>query len=187
MGEDHGVMGRQGFELVGRRSERQPGYLGDLLGHHLGESHRRVETRAHRRAALSQLHQHRQRHFHARQTVLDLLGVAGEFLAERQGGGVLGVGAADLDDLGPGVGLVVKGVAQGLQGGDQPVGDLLGGGDVHGRGIGVVGRLAHVHMIVGMHRRLGAQHPAQRLDRPVGDHLIGVHVRLGARPGLPDR
>ncbi len=29
--------------------------------------------------------------------------------------------------------------------------------------------------------------PAQHLDGAVGDHLIGVHVRLGARAGLPDR
>ena len=28
--------------------------------------------------------------------------------------------------------------------------------------------------------------PAGQLDGPVGDHLVGVHVGLGAAPGLPD-
>ena len=69
--------------------------------------------------------------------------------------------------------------------GQQPVLDFLRAGDVHGRGIGVVGRLAHVDVIVGMDRLLGAHHPAQHLDGAVGDHFIGVHVGLGARAGLP--
>ena len=46
-------------------------------------------------------HQHRQRLLDAVDAVLDLLGVAGEFLAERERRRVLGVGAADLDDLRP--------------------------------------------------------------------------------------
>jgi hypothetical protein len=71
------------------------------------------------------------------------------------------------------------------QGRQQAVDDLLGGGDVHGRGVGVVRRLAEVDVVVGMHRRLGAHRPAQPLDGAVGDHLVGVHVRLRARAGLP--
>ena len=58
-------------------------------------------------------------------------------------------------------------------------------GDVHRGRERVVGRLAHVHVIVGMHRLLGAQRAADQLDAPVGDHLVDVHVRLGARAGLP--
>jgi hypothetical protein len=56
---------------------------------------------------------------------------------------------------------------------------------MHGGGIGVVGRLAHVDVIVGMDRLLGALHPAHHLDGAVADHFIGVHVGLGARAGLP--
>ena len=68
----------------------------------------------------------------------------------------------------------------------QVVDDALDGGDMHGRRIGVVRRLAHIDVIVGMHRLLRAHDAAQHLDRPVGDHLVGVHVRLRARAGLPD-
>ena len=64
--------------------------------------------------------------------------------------------------------------------------DLLGAGDVHGRRIGVVRRLAHVDVVVGVDRLLRAHLAAQHLDGAVRDHLVGVHVRLGARAGLPD-
>ena len=58
-------------------------------------------------------------------------GVAGEFLAEGQRRGVLRVGAADLDDVLPGLRLVVERVAELLQRRQQPVDDLLAAGDVH--------------------------------------------------------
>ena len=118
--------------------------------------------------------------------VLDLLGVAGKLLAEGEGRGVLGVGAADLDDLGERLRLVVERVPELLQGRDQAVVDFLGGGDVHGRRERVVRRLAHVHLVVRVAQRLGAEAAAEDFDRAVGDDLVGVHVGLGARAGLPD-
>ena len=137
-------------------------------------------------AALGELHQPRHRLLDALDAVLDLLGVAGEFLAEGEGGRVLRVGAADLDDLRPRLRLVVERVPQLLQRRHQPVHDLLRRGDVHRRRIGVVRRLAHVDVVVGVDRLLRAQDAAEHLDRAVGDHLVGVHVGLGARAGLPD-
>ncbi len=83
--------------------------------------------------------------------------------------------------------LVVQGVAQLLQRGDEHVNDFLRRGDVHRGRVAVVRRLAHVHMIVRMDRLLGAEDAAEHLDRPVRDHLVGVHVRLRARTRLPDR
>ena len=58
--------------------------------------------------------------------------------------------------------------------------------DVHGGGIGVVGALRLVDVVVWMHRCLGSQFAAQDLNGAVGDHLVGVHVALGAGAGLPD-
>ena len=37
-----------------------------------------------------------------------------------------------------------------------------------------------------MHRLLGAELAAQHFVGPIGDHLVEVHVGLGAGPGLPD-
>ena len=51
------VVRGQGGELVGRRDERQPGQLGDLLGGRLAEARRRVQPGADGGAADRQLQQ----------------------------------------------------------------------------------------------------------------------------------
>ena len=56
---------------------------------------------------------------------------------------------------------------------------------MHGCREGIVRALAHVAMIVRMNGIFGADHAAQNLNRTVGDHLVGVHVRLGAGTCLP--
>ena len=50
----------------------------------------------------------------------------------------------------------------------------------------VVRRLRHVDVIVGMNRRLAAERRAGELAAAVGDHLVDVHVELGAAAGHPD-
>ena len=115
-----------------------------------------------------------------------LRGVAGEFLAERERRRVLGVGAADLDDAGELLGLFLQRLLQMRERRDQPVRDLLGRGDMHRGREAVVRRLAHVDVIVGMDRRFRAELAAEHLVGAVGDHLVDVHVGLGAGAGLPD-
>ena len=56
------------------------------------------------------------------------------------------------------------------------------GGNVHGRGEGVVGTLGHVHMVVGVEQGFPGHFIA-----PVGDHFVYVHVALGTAAGLPYR
>ena len=51
---------------------------------------------------------------------------------------------------------------------------------------GVVGGLAAVDVVVRVRRLLAAALTAEQLVGPARDHLVGVHVALGARPGLPD-
>ena len=55
------------------------------------------------------------------------------------------------------------------------------GGNVHGRGEGVVRGLAHIHVVVGVQNLCPCDFVAA-----VGNDLVGVHVRLGTRPRLPD-
>ena len=73
-----------------------------------------------------------------------------------------------------------------LDGGDQHSLHALGGGDVHGGGEGVVRRLRHVDVVVGMDRLLGSDFAAGDFDGAVGDDLVDVHVGLRAAAGLPD-
>ena len=62
--------------------------------------------------------------------------------------------------------------------------DPLQSRQVNGRGDHVVGRLAHVHGIIGMNRRPTSPHSAQPLIGDSRDHLVGVHVRRRAAAGL---
>ena len=66
------------------------------------------------------------------------------------------------------------------------LGQCAGRRDMHRGREGIVRGLAEIDMIVGMDRR----HPAPRRSKAfvgaIGDHLVDVHVRLGARTGLPD-
>jgi hypothetical protein len=66
----------------------------------------------------------------------------------------------------------------------QTIVEFLRRRDVHDGGEAVVGRLAAIDVVVGMDGVLRAELSAEHLDGAVGDHLVGVHVRLRARPGL---
>ena len=62
-----------------------------------------------------------------------------------------------------------------------------GRGHVNRRGKDVVRALPHVHVVVRMDRLFaGEAVAAGKFDRPIGDHLVGVHVARRARAGLID-
>ncbi len=94
--------------------------------------------------------------------------------------------AADLDDVLELVRLLSERRVEVLQRRDELADDRLGGRDVHRRRIGVVRRLAHIDVVVGMDGLLRTHHPAQHLDGAVRDDLVRIHVRLRARARLPD-
>ena len=56
----------------------------------------------------------------------------------------------------------------------------------HGRRERVVGRLAAIDVVVGMDGVFAAELASGEFNRAVGDDLIGVHIALRARAGLPD-
>ncbi len=112
-------------------------------------------------------------------------GIAGEFLTQSEGSRVHGMGAADLDDFGELPGLPVERGVQPCQRRQQVPLDRERRGDMHGGRDRVVGRLAHIDVIVRMHRLFGAEFAAERQIGGVGDHLVDVHVGLRAGTGLP--
>ena len=185
MGKDHRVMGSERLKLVGRGDEGQAGDLGDLFGNLLGKADRRIEAGSDSGAALCQFVKARKRDLQALDGRGDLRGIAAEFLAKRQRRCILCVGAADLDDMRESLRLGVQGLVEVLERRDKVTHDLLGAGNVHGRRISVVRRLAHVDVVVGMYGLLGAHLAAQHLDCAIGNDFVGIHVRLGAGTGLP--
>ena len=109
--------------------------------------------------------------------------VGGELLAQADGHGVLQVRAGALDDGVELAALLGQGLGQAVGGG----GDLAAqrqGRQVHGRREGVVGRLAHVDVVVGMDGLVRAEGLAEGLVGAVRQDLVGVHVEGGAGAGL---
>ncbi len=185
MREQQRILRGERLELVGRGNEGQPGRLRNFRGHGLAEALGRVEPGADRGAALRQLVEPGQRRLDPLDPERDLPRIARELVAQGQRGGVLRVRAADLDDVRPAFRLGLQHVAQSHQRGQQRSRHLAGAGDGDRAGHGVVGRLAHVDMVVGMDWAFGPQLAAQRQIGAVGDHLVGVHIALRARAGLP--
>ena len=107
-------------------------------------------------------------------------------LPDRQRHGILQMRAPDLDHIVPLVRLRLDRDRQRLRVRQQVLLQFQHRGDVHRGREGVVRRLAHIDVVVRMHGRLAADLPAEQLDGPVRQHLVDVHVRLRARPGLPD-
>ncbi len=96
------------------------------------------------------------------------------------------MGAADLHDVFEFGLLLLERVADTRDRRNQPMGHLLGGRNMHRSRKGIVGRLRHIDMVVGMNRVLAPHLAAGHFDCAVRDDLVGVHVGLGAAAGLPD-
>ena len=109
---DERVVRGEGGELVGGGHEGQPGQLGDLGGHPLGELGVRVEPGADGRAPGGQLVEAGEGLLEAPEVGVELGDVARELLAQREGDGVHQVGPADLGHLVERLGLLCERVAQ---------------------------------------------------------------------------
>ena len=159
---------------------------GDFFGHQFGKTDGSGKPCAYCSATLRKLHQIGKSLLYAPDTIVNLLGITGEFLTQGDGRCILRMGASDFYDVLPGLCLVIQGVAELLQGGQQAVVDFLDASNMHGRRECVVGRLRHVHMVIGVNRFLRSHFAAQHFNGTVGDDFIGIHVGLGAGAGLPD-
>ena len=152
-------MSSQSLELVGCRHELLASDTANFLGDTLRKANIGVEARAHGSAPQGKLAESRQGSLHSGNAILHLRCIAAEFLAQCQRRCVLRVCTSDLDDV-----VIVFGLAhQSFMQAAQPwQGALLKcqhRGNVHRCWKGVIGRLAAVDMVVGMHRRLATQLP----------------------------
>ncbi len=117
---------------------------------------------------------------------LDLLGVPGKLLPQPDRRRVHQMRAADLDHVPELARFRAQRLVKLLQRGHQLVLQRLGRGDVDRRRDHVVARLPHVDVVVRMDGPLRADGLPGELRAAVRQHLVGVHVRAGARTGLED-
>ena len=170
-------------EPVGRRLERQPRVVRQVLDGALGVVVAGVESSADGRRAEVEFEQLDRVDGHLRGRVQHVGGVAAEHLSDRDRHGVLEVGAADLQDRCELVRLALERLAQGRGRFRQAVRHRQDG-EPHRRGKHVVGGLSHVDVVVRVHQRVLAARAAEDLGGAVGEHLVRVHVVRGAGPRL---
>ena len=161
--------------------------LGDVRRRPVTELGMGVEAGPHRRAPEGQLVEVGQARLDPGDVGVELGHVARELLAQGQRHGVHEMGAADLHDVGEGVGLVRQRVAQG----PAPTGSRTWMICSTAAMCMAVGKVSFddcdmLTSSLGWTGRLRPHHAAGQLDGPVGDHLVGVHVGLGPAAGLPD-
>jgi len=58
--------------------------------------------------------------------------------------------------------------------------------NIHRRGKRVVGRLGHIHVIVGMYGRLASQRRTGKLTAAIRNYLVNIHVELCSAPRHPN-
>ena len=122
-----------------------------------------------------------------RQAIVDMLKVvlqhchpAGDLLAERQRRRVLKVRTTNFNDVAEGLRFLIKRRFKHVELRDKLLADSDDGRHMHGRREHVVGTLAFVHVIVRVDLALHAAHAAKQLACAVRQHLVHVHVALGA-------
>ena len=183
---NHGVMGRQSFKFIGRGDEGQSSDLSHVLCHHLIPAWRGVQAGADRCTTLGKFINIAKRAFDAFDAFSELVGISRKFLRQGKWGGVLSMGAADFNDAVKLFDLFFQRRVQLFQSRQQHALRAHGCGNVHRSGEGIIGRLPHIAVIIGMHRIFAADVAAKNFNRTVGDHFIGIHIGLCARTGLPD-
>ena len=162
------------LERVLGLADVEAGRLDQVRPHPGGELLVGVQSGTGRGPAQRDLRDLRQRAAHPARAEADLRGVAGELLPERHRDGVHQVRATGLDDVMELGRLRAQRLLELLERRQQGVGRRVERREVHGGGEHVVGRLPHVHVIVGMGAIAGERR----------DHLVGVHVRRSPRAGL---
>ncbi len=154
---DHGVVGGQRLKFVRGGAEGQSGNGGHLPGDRFVPADLGVEAGADGGAADGEAVQPRlQGRLHAVNAQLHLGGIAGELLAEGERRGVLQVSATDLDDAGKLALLRLQGGLQFGQRRQQHLHGLHAGGDVHRRGVGVIGGLRLVDVVIRVDRAVAS-------------------------------
>ena len=128
----------------------------------------------------------RQGVFQGTDTVGKLSGIGRKFLTEGEWGSIHQMGTADFHHVVKCLGFGSQGFLQALNGGQGVLHYFLVSSNVHGGGIGVVGRLGFVYVVIGVDNAFLTQFAAVQHVGAVGNDFVQIHVGLGAGAGLPN-
>src|SRR5712664_469489 len=120
------------------RAEGEASKLGDFAGGALGKFRMGVEAGADGGAADGEIVEAVEGHGDAAAVAVEKIHVAGKFLAEGEGRGVLQMGAADFYDVREFPGFGVESVSESFNRREEAARGFRGGGNVHGGGKPVV-------------------------------------------------
>ena len=177
----YAVVGCEGLKFIGCRHKRQPAQFGNFLGDSLRITSGGIQTCPYRSTSQSQLRQMRHGIFDGSDAVSDLRGIPGKLLTQRERGGIHEVRTANFDHRHVCLGFFVQGFLQQLQTRKGSVHQNIIGRNVHSGGEGVIGGLRLVDIVVGVQHLLCIGELATlKYVSAVGNHLIHVHVGLGA-------
>ena len=159
------------------------GKLGQLGGDHIGVAHGGVDAGANGGAAHVDFAQQAGRFAQAFFVGGNHRGEGGKFLAQGHGHGILQLGAANFQNVFKFFRFHLESPAQRGQGGQQILNAKVSG-QLHRRGVGVVGRLRSVHVVIGVNHVISAFGLADDFQRPVGNHFVGIHIGRSACAAL---
>ena len=169
------------LEVVTSLGQGQAGLLSKQLNHASGEAVGGVDAGTHSGTAQGNLSHARQGSVHTLNAVTHGCGVAGELLAQGDGGCVHQVGTARLHNVLELCGLALQGLSEHLESGNQVLHQSLGHSNVHGGGEDVVGGLGCVHVVIGVNLNTLR---LQGTGCQGCQNLVRVHVRGGTGTGL---
>ena len=181
VGEDQLVLGGQGVEFIIGGFEGSGAEVRDGLGNGGVKAAGGVETRTDGGAAQREGAQMLKRVADHDNILFDGGAPAADLLREADRRGVLQMGTAAFDHVGVFFLQAAQRCYKIFRGGEQGLLDGQDRRDMHGGGEGVVGRLGHIDVVIGVQQRLACE-----LVTAVGDDLVGVHIALGAAARLPD-
>ena len=113
-------------------------------------------------------------------------GIGGKLLAKGERRSIHQMSTADFHHIGKCLGFGSQGFLQSFNGGQGVLHYFLVSSNVHGGGIGVVGRLGFVYVVIGVDNTFLTQFAAVQHVGAVGNDFVQIHVGLGAGAGLPN-
>lgn len=178
------IVGGQGCgEIIGR-TERQTGRLLEQLTDPRRETRMRIQAGAHRGPAQRHPVQARRGCPHPRERALELRRPRTHHLIPADRGSVLQMGAPHHHHLRELARASAERGRQALHRRDEVAVRLASHRHIHRGGKHIIRRLAFIDVVIGVYRCFPAALAGGDLICARGNHLISVHIRLGARTGL---